>query len=343
VFGLDDSALEGRGAAHTAREIAQQPALWRQVADDPQRLDAAAYANRRIVLTGAGSSAFAGEIVAPALTRHLGRGVEAIATTDIVADPRAAFAGDVPTLLVSFARSGDSPESVAATRLADQLLADCAHLVVTCNAEGKLNRTHGDAPGSQVILLPDEANDRGFAMTSSLTSMVLATLLAFGVPVDVDRAATAAEQQLHAEPPALVPEGTERVVYLGSGPLHGLAKEAALKLLELSAGRIVAYADSSLGFRHGPKAILDERTRAFVLISSDPYTSRYDEDIAAELGEHAERWSLELDDPAAALVHAVAAQRLALKASLDLGLTPDDPFPGGAVNRVVQGVTIHDL
>lgn len=37
------------------------------------------------------------------------------------------------------------------------------------------------------------------------------------------------------------------------------------------------------------------------------------------------------------------AQTLALAASLDHGMTPDNPFPGGEVNRVVQGVVIHAL
>jgi D-galactosamine 6-phosphate deaminase/isomerase len=340
VFGYGEAELEARGASATAREIAQQPALWREVGEIVA--DTVAEPRERIVLTGAGSSAFAGEIVAPAIARRTRARVDAVATTDIVATPRACFAEDVPTLLVSLARSGDSPESVAATRLADELLSDCTHLVITCNADGELNRTRAGDGRSRVILLPDAANDRGFAMTSSLTSMVLAALIALGAAPDVERLAAHGERALATldELPDL--GGVGRVVYLGSGSLHGLAKEAALKLLELTAGRIVALGDSSMGFRHGPKAVLDEIALPIVFVSSDPYTRRYDRDIVREL-PGAVALESELPDAEAALVHAIRAQTLALRASLDLGLTPDDPFPEGQVNRIVEGVTIHAL
>ena len=131
----------------------------------------------RIVLTGAGTSAFVGEILAPALTRQLRRRVDAVPTTDIVSNPQEVFAEDLPTLLVSFARSGDSPESVAATALADQSLRSVHHLIVTCNPDGELARVHATDERSLVLLMPPETNDEGFAMTSSFTSMVLATWL----------------------------------------------------------------------------------------------------------------------------------------------------------------------
>ncbi|BFO18517.1 hypothetical protein SHKM778_49050 [Streptomyces sp. KM77-8] len=134
----------------------------------------------RVVLTGAGTSAFAGQVLQPALARRLGRRVDAIPTTDLVADPRGCLAEDLPTLLVSFARSGDSPESVAATALADQVLSEARHLVITCNEQGRLARDHGERPESHVLLMPAASNDRGFAMTSSFTCMTLAALLALG-------------------------------------------------------------------------------------------------------------------------------------------------------------------
>jgi tagatose-6-phosphate ketose/aldose isomerase len=351
VFGYEADELEARGAGATAREIAQQPVLWREVAQHLTETAAEREAflapllatpGRRVVLTGAGSSAFAGEIVAPAIARRTRARVEAVATTEIVAGPRECFAEDVPTLLVSFARSGDSPESVAATELAARLLSDCAHLVITCNADGQLNRTHAGRDGSHVLLLPEATNDRGFAMTSSLTSMTLAALIALGDEPDVDRLAAEAEQVLATLDALPGLDGIPRVVYLGSGSLHGLAKESALKLLELSAGRVATFAESSLGFRHGPKAVVDDATLVVVYRSSDPYTRRYDDDIASEL-RGALTFDSELPDAEAALVHAIRAQAIALRASLALGLTPDDPFPDGDVNRVVQGVTIHEL
>jgi tagatose-6-phosphate ketose/aldose isomerase len=373
--------LAARGAAATWPEIRQQPDLWREVARVVDResgrlrgfLDPLlAQPDLRVVLTGAGTSAFAGEVLAPALARTLGRRVEAVATTDIVSSPREVFAEDVPTLLVSFARSGDSPESVAATELAAQCLSTVFQLVITCNPDGRLARAHADGPSSRVLLMPPAANDRGFAMTSSFTSMLLAAWLVLAPPPDTAavaaQVATAAEGVLSAASAAeqLVARGYERVVFLGSGALAGLARESALKLLELTAGGVVSYHDTALGFRHGPKSVLREGTLAVVYLSNDPYTRRYDEDMADELRQglghenvlvvsgrddgapgQEGAWRVEgvadVDDVLLALPFVVIAQLVALRFSLALGRTPDNPFPAGEVNRVVQGVTVHPL
>ena len=368
---------DGRAGA-TGREIAQQPAMWRQVAADlASRREAVqgflgpllALDDLRIVLTGAGTSAFAGQLLAPALTGQLRRRVDAVATTDIVSNPVEAFAEDLPTLLVSFARSGDSPESVAATVLADRFLASVHHLIVTCNPDGELARVHGNAERSFVLLMPPGTNDEGFAMTSSFTSMVLAAWLALAPdaqePEAVERVADAGAAVLRDRADAvaeLATRGYQRVVYLGSGPLTGLARESALKVLELSAGAVVSYFDSSLGFRHRPKSVVDGRSLAIVYLSSDPYTRQYDEDIAVELrqqmgdenvivvgakssGRLDPVWTVPgLDDALDVLValpFVLVAQLLALGTSLSLGLTPDSPSPSGQVNRVVKGVTVH--
>jgi tagatose-6-phosphate ketose/aldose isomerase len=370
------------GAEATAREIRQQPEVWLEAAElvrqRRQEIDAflaplLAQDGLRVVLTGAGTSAFVAEVLAPALTRRLRRRIEAVATTDIVSNPREAFAEDVPTLLVSFARSGDSPESVAATDLADQCLRSVHHLVVTCNAEGMLAHRHQGRSESFVLLMPPRSHDRGFAMTSSFTCMVLATFLTLdpaGAEAGrIEALARAGEELLaqhESEIAALAQRGYERVVYLGSGPLCGLARESALKLLELTAGGIDSYFESSLGFRHGPKSMLDDRTLAVVYVSNDPYTRRYDEDIADELrrttgpeqvlevtahgGERSARPHVlrvpgaeGVADPLAAIVFVIVAQLFGLRASLALGRTPDNPFPSGEVNRVVRGVTVHPL
>jgi tagatose-6-phosphate ketose/aldose isomerase len=365
-------AQEDGGA--TILEIAQQPDAWREIGrhiDERSRQFLASLLDRddlRIVLTGAGSSAFAGQIVAPAVRRHLGRRVEAIATTSIVANPGDLLERRTPTLLVSFARSGNSPESVAATRLADELIDDVWHLVLTCDANGELGRTHSRRDDSLVVLMPERTNDTGFAMTSSLTSMMLACLLLLG-PADrasVDALADAAQRLIDAREDIRAVARTKRTrfVYLGSGGLEGLARESALKLLELTAGEVVTYFDSPLGFRHGPKSVLDHDTLVLVYTSTDPYTRRYDEDIIAEirgqLGEDsvvvlttaeadhpAGAWHLPgldgLDDSQVAVAYLVFAQYLALFTALARGKTPDNPFPGGEVSRVVKGVTIHPL
>lgn len=369
-----DAPARNDGGA-TILEIAQQPDAWREVA---RRSDAGTARfleaivtkpDVRVILTGAGSSAFAGEIAAPALRRHLGRRVDAIATTSIVASPLDYLERDTPTLMVSFARSGNSPESLATTALADELVSDIAHLVYTCDAGGELGRAHTDRANSRVVYMPERTNDTGFAMTSSLTSMLMSCLTMLGPATseNADALARAAEHVVGLQPDirALARTKKQRFVYLGSGSLEGLARESSLKLLELTAGEIVTYFDSPLGFRHGPKSVLDGDTLVVVYVSTDPYTRRYDLDIVSEirgqLGEDAVTVISSapipaslgpavvvpgldgLDDAAVALPYLVFAQYLALFTSLECGKTPDNPFPSGEVNRVVQGVTIYPM
>src|SRR5262245_23041906 len=268
-LGRDESELEALGALWTAREIAQQPAMLRKThaallarKEALERflrplLEGAA---TRVILTGAGTSAFIGECLAPCLAARLRCRIEAIATTDLICAPYLYFEADTPTLLVSFGRSGDSPESVAALDLADQVVGDIHHVAITCNPEGALARKTGKAGKGLTLLLPEETHDRSFAMTSSFSCMMYAALAALSgidaMAARVERIAQAVDAVIAAQAGAmrtLAARGHERTVYLGSHIFKGLAREAALKLLELTDGAMIAAYDSPLGFRHGPK------------------------------------------------------------------------------------------
>jgi tagatose-6-phosphate ketose/aldose isomerase len=369
--------LEARGGMWTYREIAQQPQMWLRVeklltaeraslqqflapiVDDP---------SARIVLTGAGTSAFVGQCLQPALSARLRCRVDAIPTTDVVSAPQLWLKSTAPTLLVSFARSGNSPESAATLALAEQLLANVRHLVVTCNKDGELAVRARKMRNAHLLLLPEATNDRGFAMTSSFTCMLLAAALAFGAiqPATVARLSRSAELLLEQMPSCaqqLVASRFERVIYLGSNELLGLAHEAALKLLELTDGRIATLAESTLGFRHGPKSMVDGSTLVVVMLSNAAYTRAYDVDLLEELrrdgraggilalsgradgrlpGEHLLFAGMDgASDIELSLLHVIVAQCYAFAESLARGLTPDVPNTAGVVNRVVQGVTIY--
>ena len=379
---IDEAALQRAGAVHTAREIAQQPESWMRTAALLQErrgeIDAflaplLANEQLRVILTGAGSSAFIGECLSPLLLQALERRVEAIATTDILSAPRQYFQPGVPTLLVSFGRSGSSPESVAVVDLAEQLLPGCHQLVFTCNPEGTLYQRCHAKPRSLAVLLPPETHDAGFAMTSSFTSMLLAAWLVFSQlrepPPGVAQLAAAARVLLatHNAPLSQLAAGRyNRTVFLGSNALKGLAREAALKLLELTDGAVVATHDSPLGFRHGPKTIINGDTLLFMLLANDPHTRAYDLDLLRELradgragrvvaltaragdaateGDHLLIGGLaDADDGVLAFPYALCAQLFAFHRSLAIGNTPDQPSASGTVNRVVSGVRIHAL
>lgn len=322
--------------------------------------------NLRVILCGAGTSAFVGEIAAPALSKKTGKRFEAVATTDIVSNPAHYFSQNVPTLMVSFARSGNSPESLAATQLADQCLDEVYHLVLTCAADGELARGRRAQANSLVVIMPPGSNDEGFAMTSSFTCMLLACLLLFGLGTTKDLTAlyTAADYlvtQKQTEIEVLAAKIPKRVVYLGSGSLRGIAHECGLKFLELSAGDHVSFYETALGFRHGPKAVIDQDTQVVVFVSNDPYTRLYDLDIVNELRgnlgteavlavtsapidlENTWVWPgvENLDDALVAAVHVLVSQFMGVFTSAALGKNIDNPFPAGDVNRVVKGVNIY--
>ena len=375
---MSDAALVEKDALWTAREIHQQPAVWQEVRELVRAPSGPAFLapllprrDLRVILTGAGTSSFVGEILAPALSRALPGRMDAITTTDLVATPDRFLRRDVPTLLVSFARSGDSPESVAAVELAEQEIGERHHLIFTCNKGGALFARGRAMPNARAVLLPEEAHDRAFAMTSSFTSMLLCAAGLFGaIPASsgawerMSRGAEALMSHLIGRGGALLGGDFDRAVFLGSGELKGLARESALKLLELTDGKIVALHDSPLGFRHGPKAIVDGRTLVVFLLSNDAHARRYDLDLWNELradGRAARVVALSAatdgvgsgDDVVPALgmagaqdielapVFAVFSQLFALSQSLRLGVRPDHPSASGTVNRVVRGVTIH--
>ena len=379
---LDETDLDRDGALWTAREIAQQPQSWIRTRELLRRHAAPiagflapllAKPDLRIILTGAGSSAFIGECLAPLLMQRLDRRVEAIATTDLLSGPRQYFQCDVPTLLVSFGRSGSSPESVAVVELAEELLRECHQLVFTCNEQGTLYQRCRERRNSLAILLPPETHDRSFAMTSSFTAMMLAASLVFQGPKNaadgVERIARGARQVLeqhNATLQKLAAESYSRVVYLGSNGFKGLSREAALKLLELTDGRVVAAFDSPLGFRHGPKTIVTGDALLVVFMSNDPYTRRYDLDLLRELRSDALAARViavtaQIDDAVTQgeylhvphladaadgdlyFPYIVCGQLYAFHRSLSLGNTPDQPSNSGTVSRVVRGVTIHTL
>ena len=385
MLNLSNEQLEKLGAEITAREIGQQPDLWREALANylENKEQIQAYLNEieeqhervKVIFSGAGSSAFVGEAIEDYLNRVNEKTkweFEAVATTDILATPELYLQKELPTLLVSFARSGNSPESVATVDLAQKSIDEFYQLTITCAADGELAVAAEGDDRNLVLLQPAKSNDAGFAMTGSFTSMMLTALLVFDTTANddklkwVDGSIEMAEQMLADEEivNSIADLDFDRVVYLGQGGFFGLAHEAQLKLLELTAGKVATLYETPLGFRHGPKSFVDEKTVIIVFGSNDHYTKKYDTDLLNEVhhdkiatkvlslsvGENKEVdadqfWFAEeyqtLPDVYLNFPYVVFAQLFSLAASIKEGIQPDDPSPAGTVNRVVQGVIIH--
>mgnify|MGYP000931938796 FL=1 len=374
------------GAQITTREIYQQPQVW-QTAFENYKVQAdeiVAFLNGigekhdyiKVILTGAGTSAYVGDTLLPYFRKIYDErkwNFNAIATTDIVANPLAYLHKEVTTILVSFARSGNSPESVAAVDLAKDIVEELYQITITCAAEGKLaQQAHGDER-NLLLLQPAPSNDAGFAMTSSFTSMMLTALLVFdkadlaAKAEKVSALMTLSQEMLDSAEAIqkMVSLDYNRVIYLGAGHFFGLAHEAQLKILELTAGQVATMYESPVGFRHGPKSLVNEKTVVVVFGSTDSYTKLYDLDLVREVaGDEIARKVILLtdqkedlenveqvifssqqlaDDVYRVFPYIVYGQLFALLTALKVNNRPDTPSPTGTVNRVVQGVIIHSF
>jgi tagatose-6-phosphate ketose/aldose isomerase len=311
------------------------------------------------------------------LNKKYNNKVKSYATTDIVATPKSYISSTKPTILINYGRSGNSPESIGSVTLATLVNPNIKHLFITCNKNGALADYAKNNDNALAINLADETHDKSFAMTSSYTNMLLACLLTF----NLDNLNKFEEEMQYIIKGASklvnhdygffkdLVDGYDfnRIVYLGANSLKGVAQESALKMLELTAGGCVTMFDTPLGFRHGPKSIINDQTLVVIYLSDNEYTKQYEIDLIKEMSaqrkanrilvisstENLELNKLvdytycfnneiKLDNVLLSMEYIITAQLIALNKSLKADITPDNPCPTGEVNRVVQGVTIYE-
>lgn len=384
IFNMNQNQMDELKAIFTATEIFQQPSTWKktiyQIQSESQQIrgfieKVTCQNEYDIILTGAGTSEFVGNSLFSYLNREHRYQVKSYGTTDIVSTPENYLSRKKPTLLVSFARSGNSPESIGAVDAAEVVCEQLYHLFITCNKNGALSKRAEGKENCYAINLTEETHDQSFAMTSSFSNMLLAALLCLDTQ-HFDRNIEAM-QSIIAKGAALLENHFEhmlsvvnnydfkRIVYLGANTLKGIAQESALKMLELTAGKIVTMYDTPLGFRHGPKSIVDKDTLTVVYLSDDAYSYQYEFDLIKEMSaqrkgnrllvignqrrdeikELVDYWYFfegqKADNVLLGLNYILCAQLIALFKSLSLSITPDNPCPSGEVNRVVKGVLLY--
>lgn len=366
----------------TFQEILQQPEMWLREYEAivAQKEAIIAFfeknltADTDVVLTGAGTSAFIGDAIAPQMRRYW-KNVRAVATTDLITNAADYLDAEKPLLLVSFARSGNSPESVGAVELANSICKHVAHIFITCNKDGHLAKLAG--PDNILsVLLPEETNDKSLAMTSSFSTMLITCQMLANIRIieDIRPMVEAAAQNAEAvidlygdKIEQIAQRKFERGVFLGSGPMKGIAEECHLKLQELTDGGVVCKFDSFLGFRHGPKAVVNEKSIVVYLMQADEKVQRYERDLVKQVDGNnklvaqvvvcaGERPALE--GVAADLFvvmpngegqtgifglvpYVLVGQLLGFHTSVAHGLCPDTPSVSGNIHRVVEGVTIY--
>lgn len=380
-LGYSKNDLVRLGAIHTATEISHQPEVWQKVyksiSENEEKIKnfIERFNASKVILTGAGTSAFIGESLVGSWTNNIHSNTVSVSTTHIVSHPNDYITSQDDLLLVSFARSGNSPESLATVKIADKIARSCAHIIITCNPEGELVKYHSNSLRLK-FLLPDEANDKSLAMTSSYSGMLLAGLLISRVKEiqnlkpQIETLVSYANNVLTNFTNLLKQISYlnfKRVVFLGSGPLIGSANESHLKVQEMTDGEIICKHDSFLGFRHGPKAVVNEDTLIVYLFTNQEYANKYEYDLvfAMENGKKPLKTvgvfeqedyqfpidyaihlcsdgNTKLDESFLPVIFILPSQILAFYKSIELGLMPDTPSKSGAIHRVVQGVNIYE-
>ncbi len=370
----------------TWKEITQQPAIWKEEVEIVREnlkaigefIEGVKADKVKVIFTGAGSSEFVGNTLCSYVNSKIDIDVLSVPTTDIVSMPEQYLEADTATILVSCARSGNSPESVAAVELADKLVKNIHHIFITCNAEGKLAQISKSGNNKYLLLMPEKTNDKGFAMTGSFSSMVVAGVLVLlrkdfeGMAARVEYVADLVNRNIEkilTDAEIVAALDIERIVYLGDGAAKGLAEEMSLKVLELTGGKLASFYNTFLGFRHGPKSIVNDKTAIVCMMSNNKHTRIYELDLLKEFKNEGGKKKIivldtindeevkanadyyftfadeklgEIEDVFADLSYLVCGQLISLVKPASLGINPDNPCPTGEVNRVVKGVIIHE-
>ena len=378
-----------RGLEHTPHEIRQQPDTWirtfqitaaqRKLLGEALRragVGRGSTASPSVYLVGAGTSDYSGRALAPLLRECWSCDASAIPSTTLLTEFDNFHSAGRQYLWISFSRSGQSPEGVALLERALGRHRDIHHLVITCNQQGRMAELCAQYPDrATALVLDDSVNDRGLAMTSSFSNMLLAgqclghleTLDQFEAVVaqlsESGKKFLPVAAQVAAQITTL---GCTRACFVGSGALRGVADECALKVVELSAGRVTTLAETPLGLRHGPMSSVDGQCLFVAFLSSEARRRGYELDLLREIdkkrlgrvkvaitasdardvaGLADECLSLELPanfpDYYRPIADVIFGQLLGLFASLRCGLKPDQPSPNGAITRVVQPIKLY--
>ena len=389
ILTLSEVEREAKGLVNTPQEIFQQPDTWWRSYDKLSQLApelegflkrAGVFDDRHarpsVFLIGAGTSDYIGRTVAALLRRIWQCEVWAVPSTELLTCLDDYVVAGKSYVWVSFSRSGDSSEGVALLESALDRRPEIYHIVVCCNGEGRMARTVSERGNVRRVILDDEVNDRGLAMTSSFSNMVVAgqclahlqNLATYGLTLDALIMAARRFLPAAAElTEQVVAEGFSKICFLGSGALHGVAVESALKVLELTAGRIVTFSESFLGVRHGPLSAIDDKTLVVGFVSGDARRRSYELDLLEEVRNKKLAKTILLIAPRVGLrdekrlakigimlpieisvadcyrppVDVVIGQLFGLFSSIRLGLKPDTPSPRGVISRVVSKVRIY--
>jgi glutamine---fructose-6-phosphate transaminase (isomerizing) len=296
-----------------------------------------------LLFAACGSPYYLGLANATLWRELLGLHVTVVPSSEIMLFPETVLpTAGRPVLLIA-SRSGETTETVrAAETFAERFPGHT--ILIGCRSESRMGRL-----ADLAIVIP-EGNEVVIPQTRSFSSMYLAAQYLVALLDDDAELADALRRV-----PDLLPGLLDRwepvvqraaeadwdsAVFLGGGPLYGVAVEATLKLTEMSLSSAVAY--HTLEVRHGPRSVIDERTLVVGLGSLRG--APYERQVLAELAEETphvlaftpgEGWDLSelaaeiplggrIPDHALGLLYLPLLQLLAYHRALHKGVNPDE-------------------
>lgn len=323
------------GAGHTEREILSQPDVWAETLGALDTTDASRLVSDRddVVVTGCGSTYYLA-LSAAALLRRTGVRAWAVPASELLAPASLPVPDASRATLLAFSRSGTTTETL---RAAEEALRAGAGTVaaVTCDPGSAL------ATLAQVGWHVPAAAERSVAQTRSFGTMqlvgqALAATVAGHDVQELGRLPAAAADLLASSRDAMGDLARDPALtsyfFLGSGPLHGLASEAMLKLKEMSLTSSEAY--HTLEFRHGPMSMCGPDTAVVGLV--DPTRAARERAVLSDVAPFGPRLltvgvdgdiavPADLGPYAAPVLHLLPLQLLALERAVAKGLDPDAP------------------
>lgn len=257
------------------REIKTQADSWQgaleRTCGAAQRLGAVVSRNAGgpIVFIGCGSTHYLAQFAANCFQRVTGRPCRGLASSELLWQHDAWLTSSERPLVVALSRSGETSETVWA--LEAMRARGCDTLGIGCYADSPVGRAV-----TLMLELP-EGREQSYAQTRSFAGMLLAVQMLAARVVEnhalqadlLALPALCAELIARAEPVARrwgTDANIQRVSYLGSGPLYGLANEATVKMKEMSLSGAEGY--HFLEFRHGPMALVDQEHLVVGLLSA---------------------------------------------------------------------------
>jgi len=254
----------------TIKEIMEQPPCWEktiQLADRRAKDVKSAFSGiEEVIFTGCGSAYNVAWVAAPTFQHFTGIKARAFPAADIFQYPDTVFTKGIHYMIIPISRSGKTTETVKAMEYA--LERGMKTLSLTCFPQSPLARR------CENTLVLEWTQERSVVTTQSLTSMVLMTQLLSGIVSDRANYLDQLKQlPIYGEKilenyqtlgeEIGEDEEIEKFAFVGSGPYYGLAREAQLKIKEMTLLPSDSY--PILEYRHGPRSNVDSRMLVTIL------------------------------------------------------------------------------